>query len=469
MNQFHTAVHSIKDVGDHRSRKVLDIIKIHSVQEVREALQEASQQKVPIYATSTGCNWGMGSRQPVVDHCKVLDLKPMNQIRTLDLERGYAVIEPGVTQRQLSEALEGTPWILNVTASCADSSVLGNALDRGDGTIRSRVEDILGVEAVLANGEVITTGGLNRENRYDGRPAGPDLTQLLVQSNLGVVTAMAVSLIPRPETIHLFYGKFKKESAIRGLEKLVQLYRQGLPTKGLPRMRELYLVPKEGSYLLPAGANEEHYVMMLPLLGSEEAVKVAQNQLTEAFQHFDGVEQIRFLDALHTPEDDPLYPRTLMARGIPNCLPIRRGLRTHSCDLDHGSMGFLTFLPLVGLDQKNPARAIEYLQAAVDEHPTALAAEFNIVSTHTANMVVQISYERSSEEIDRAHAMRNSARKRFLQAGLYPYRSNIDHIDHEMTDRGNSDHLLLDAIKKLVDPNNLISPGRYLTPRGFGL
>jgi len=387
----------------------------------------------------------------------------MRTIRTLDVESGYAVVEPGVTQRELATALDGSRWMLNVTSSCADTSVIGNAVDRGDGTIRPRTQDILGVEAVLADGTVVTTGGLDAHGRYGGRPAGPDLTQAFIQSNLGIVTAMAVSLIPRPESIHLVRATFQRETVGKVLDELVAASRRGLPTAGMLRMRELFLIPADGDYLLPGGADPDTFAVMVPLLGTEAAVAESTRILTAMFDRLDGLTSARILDTATISPDDPLLPRAHMAQGIPDCGPIRTGLRSESCEVDDGDTGWLTFLPLVGLGDGNPARALELMQRTVDDHPTALAAEFNLVSPHWAHMVVQIAFERTEEATARAHALLDTARERFLQAGFAPYRSNIDHAADEIAARGATAELrILNMVKALLDTHNLIAPGRFL-------
>ncbi|MBC8673820.1 FAD-binding protein [Aeromonas hydrophila] len=59
----------------------------------------------------------------------------LNNIRDINLEQGYAVIEPGVSQGQLATKLAGEQWMINLTASSAHSSLLGNSLDRGWGYV----------------------------------------------------------------------------------------------------------------------------------------------------------------------------------------------------------------------------------------------------------------------------------------------------------------------------------------------
>src|SRR5690606_5641313 len=122
-----------------------------------------------------------------------------DRIRQLDLDRGIAVVEPGVTPADLVEAAAGTPWVVNLTASCAATSVLGNARDRGVGNLRQRTDDLLGLEVVTGSGEVIRCGSFWSKRDaafYYRHGVGPDLVPLFCQSNLGVVTAGIIELVP---------------------------------------------------------------------------------------------------------------------------------------------------------------------------------------------------------------------------------------------------------------------------------
>ncbi|MEC4156513.1 FAD-binding protein, partial [Escherichia coli] len=79
-------------------------------------------------------------------------------VRKIDTDQGWAIIEPGVTQGELSELLIGTQKMLNITASSAHSSFLGNALDRGVGLRHQRTEDLVGIEVLLPTGKIIRVG-----------------------------------------------------------------------------------------------------------------------------------------------------------------------------------------------------------------------------------------------------------------------------------------------------------------------
>ncbi|MGW2156327.1 FAD-binding oxidoreductase [Nonomuraea sp. NPDC001699] len=454
-----------RDVGAHRPRSLAGTETPHTLDEVRALVRRAMVSKSRLYPVSTGRNWGMGSALPVTEDNVVVDLSQMNRIRGLDLETGHAVIEPGVTQAQLAEALRDTPWMLNVTASCADTSVIGNALERGDGCFRSRVHDMAGLEVVLADGSVITTGGLDPTGVYHGRVAGPDLTAAFVQHNLGVVTAMAVALVPRPETIGLVHARIRRDQIGAAIGAMAGFLRRGNPADGLMRIRELALAPaRDNGWLLPAGVDTGKFTVLGPLLGTDAAVELAEEMLRKALIEVEGGETLRVLDAAAVGPDDPLYTRALTAQGIPTCQGVRNALGVTSCEqIDAGRMGFLVLLPLMPLHAARTERIMDALQSAVDTYGTGLMVEWNLVSPHMANAVIQIFFHGADPDAaHRAHQLRNEAGNLLRGNGCAIYRSDIDHAAADVWSETSTAGLgMLHRLKTALDPDGLISPGRY--------
>ncbi|MFC5829778.1 FAD-binding oxidoreductase [Nonomuraea insulae] len=453
-----------RDVGGHQPRTVAGIETPRTLDEVRALVRQAMAAKLRLYPISTGRNWGMGSAMPITDDNLVVDLGGMNRVRSLDLEAGFAVIEPGVTQRQLAAVLRDTPWMLNVTASCADTSVVGNALDRGDGCIRSRVHDLAGLEAVLADGSVVTTGGLDPAGRYHGRVAGPDLTPAFVQHNLGIVTAMAVSLVPRPQTIGLVHGRMPRDQVGVALGAVSGFLRGGNPADGLLRVRELSLAPSGGDWMLPAGVDPSLFTILGPLMGSDATVELAEELLRKALIEVEGAEALRVMDAAEVGPDDPLYSRALMAQGIPTCRGVHNALGVTSCaQIDEGAMGFLALLPLMPMHARKTDQLLAALQTAVDAHSTALMVEWNLVGKHLANGVIQIFFDRGTPDAaHRAHQLRNDGNCLLRGNGCAIYRSDIDHAAADVWSETSTAGLgMLHRLKTALDPDGLLSPGRY--------
>ena len=103
--------------------------------QVVKIVQIASRYKVPLYAISTGHNWGYGTSLPVTENCVIVDLSRMNRILQMDPELGLITLEPGVTQGQLFEYLSTAKlnFFVPTTGAGPTASIVGNALERGFG------------------------------------------------------------------------------------------------------------------------------------------------------------------------------------------------------------------------------------------------------------------------------------------------------------------------------------------------
>ncbi|MEU4575703.1 FAD-binding oxidoreductase [Nonomuraea sp. ATR24] len=453
-----------RDVGAHRPRVIAGVARPQSVTEVRAVVRRAAADGHRIYPISTGRNWGMGSGVPSTDDNVVVDLSGLDRIRSLDLDNGFAVVEPGVTQAQLAAELRDTPWLLNVTASCADTSVLGNALERGDGSVRSRIQDVAGIEAVMPDGSLVHTGGLDTWGRYRGRVAGPDLTGAFVQSNLGIVTAMAIALVPRPASFGLVHGRIPRDQVGRAVGALGTFLRRGNPAEGLLRVRDIALVPSRGGWTVPDGVDPELFTIVGPLLGSGETVQLAEELLRKALLEVEGAEGLRVLDATAVMPDDPLYPRALMAQGIPTCRGVHKALGVTSCDqIDTGKMGFLALLPQLPMESRSTDNILQVLRAAVECNGTAAMLEWNLISRNLANGVIQIFFDRDdADAVSRAHRLRQDAGGLLRGHGCAIYRSDIDNSAADLYAQSTPDTLgMLRRLKTAMDPYGLVSPGRY--------
>lgn len=177
-----------------------------TVAEVAACVRIAYERGIALQPSSGGKNWGYGSRVPYRDGAAVLDLGRLDRIVDFDERLAYVTVEPGVTFRQLARFLRGcrARVFASVTGGAADGSVIGNALERGDGAgpLGDRFEHACGLEVVLPDGTIAHTGFA----RFPGAAVaplaragvGPSLDGLFAQSGLGVVTRMTIWLSPYP-------------------------------------------------------------------------------------------------------------------------------------------------------------------------------------------------------------------------------------------------------------------------------
>lgn len=205
--QGHTAMRSTDNVTGW-GQGSLTCWKPKDVCEVVACVKKAARKKLALYPVSTGLNWGYGSASPPQPGAVLLDLSGMDNILNEQelIEGGsVAVIQPGVTQRKLHDFLaRHRPDLgFNVTGSSMDTSLLGNALDRGVGYLGPRREDVFGLEIVTGRGKLLHTGF--RRLGVDSPLAhthpyglGPMLDGLFFQGNYGIVTSACFKLLPRP-------------------------------------------------------------------------------------------------------------------------------------------------------------------------------------------------------------------------------------------------------------------------------
>ncbi len=178
-----------------------------SVEQVQEITRLANKYQVALWPCSTGKNWGYGAATPAQAGSVTLVLSRLNRVIKVDQELAFAVVEPGVTYRQLHQHLEmaGLPLWLDCTDGPADGSVMGNALDRGVGETNygDHFGNICGMEVVLPDGSLVETGGGPRGRHQSWNTykwgVGPYLEGLFTQSNFGIVTKIGIWLMPKPE------------------------------------------------------------------------------------------------------------------------------------------------------------------------------------------------------------------------------------------------------------------------------
>jgi glycolate oxidase len=174
----------------------LAVVRPATTAEVSAILALADDERVAVVARGSGTGLS-GACRPVADGI-VVSFDRMDRVVEIDVDNHVAVVQPGVTLEELDAALLPLGLIYPVFPGESSASLGGNVGTNAGGmrAIRYGVtrHRVLGLEAVLAGGEVLRTGG-----RYVKSSAGYDLTQLIVGSEgtLALVTEATLKLEPR--------------------------------------------------------------------------------------------------------------------------------------------------------------------------------------------------------------------------------------------------------------------------------
>ena len=194
--------------GEAEERVASAAVAPDSVEQVQAIVGIANALKIPLYPFSTGKNLTYGGSAPVLSGSVILELRRMNRILEVSEKNAYALVEPGVTYFDLYRYIRENK--LKLWIDCPDpgwGSLIGNSLEHGAGRTalpyRDHFEARCGMEVVLPTGELVRTGmgalpGAKtwQQFRYG---VGPMVDGLFAQSNLGVVTKMGFWLMPEPE------------------------------------------------------------------------------------------------------------------------------------------------------------------------------------------------------------------------------------------------------------------------------
>jgi 4-cresol dehydrogenase (hydroxylating) len=446
------ATSPLADLAENQPRRAVATVHATDADAVRAAVRAARDAGEALYPVSTGKNWGLGSRGPVVDGGVILDLGGMTRIRALDLDRGVAVIEPGVTQGLLADQLVDTPFLLNVTTSCRSTSVLGNALDRGQGALRLRSEELLGVEVVLGNAELVTTGVLSHAGVAG---AGPDATQLFCQSSFGVVTAAAIALVRRPERTAYAYASYAGAALPAVVDRLARLRQDHVID------RIFYFGEMQRA---PGRADLPDFTLLGPVLGRRRIVDEILVILHDQLSSVPGCLGMRSGDVDALAAGDPLYHRARAFLGIPSCEPLRKRFGTATCDLDatsrHGWSVLQTALPF---DGRAVDDALAILGAAVDAWGVPVQPHISSVTERSLNLMSMLWFERTPDGIARMRALRDELAARLVERGYPPSRQSVDGLRAAMARPPPSP--VWAQVKAAFDPANIIAPGRYVVAR----
>ena len=175
------------------------MLKPASTEEVSQILAICNETRAPV--VPQGGNTGLVGGQIPLGGEVLISLARMNRIRHVDTEGMSIIAEAGVILAQLKRAAEDAGRYFPLSLASEGSCTIGGNLSTNAGGVDvlrygNARELVLGLEVVLANGRVLD---LLRTLRKDN--TGYDLKQLFIgaEGTLGVITAAALKLFPLPK------------------------------------------------------------------------------------------------------------------------------------------------------------------------------------------------------------------------------------------------------------------------------
>ncbi|MEZ4221976.1 MAG: FAD-binding oxidoreductase [Polyangiaceae bacterium] len=478
------------------SARVSVILLPETTRQVVDVLRIASQHHVPVYPTSRGKNWGLGSRVPTVDGAALIDLGRMQRIDDFDDVLGLVRIEPGVSFAQLYEYLaeRRSNHFLNVTGSSPDASVLANALERGDGAgpYGYRFDHVADMEVVLPTSEVIHTGfsrfgetpleGLHRHG------VGPSLDGLFSQSNLGIVTRLTLHLSPVPQALGIV--RFRLEDAARlgpTLDALGQLRREGTVRANAALSNDYRVLSTWRQFPFEVGAPGElaptnELARLRRELGATwfgvQAIYSASEAQLQA--NLARVKELLAPCVNHLEVDERSgrarvgtelftepFPAFLFLQGIPHRASLssmywrKPNPAGSTIDPESDRCGVLWLCPSIPFTGKHVTIAAELAERVMADHGFEPFLVFITPTERIAFCMPLVIYDRDVPgEDERAMACHDALLTSFRRSGYLPHRLGIQSM-HALPAAVDDFDDVLARLRAILDPAGILAPGRY--------
>ena len=395
---------------------------------------------------------------------------------------------------------------MDATGSSADCSIIGNTLERGFGhtPMGDHCSHVCGFHVVLPTGEVLETG-FGRFERSKAAPlsrwgVGPAVDGLFSQSNLGIVTAMSVWLMPRPEHFEAFV--FQADKPVAPIVDALRPLRMSGTLRSVMHIGNDYKVlsgagqyPWESaggktplSLEVMANLRRERQIARWSgtggVYGTHNQVREAKRLLRAALagkvdrlEFFDD-QRIRLLRSVEKPyrwltkKNDlsravqMLPPLMDLLRGTPtdaflaSCYWRKKTPVPATIDPDADKCGLLWCSPVAPNIGSEVAQLTEAATEITLKHGFEPIMSVSLVNERMTITTIALTYDREvNGEDGRAQACYRALTEELLSRGYPPYRLNVGAMDVGANTGTYSE--MLRRIKTALDPNRILSPGRY--------
>lgn len=252
-----------------------------TAEEVQAVVRLCNEHKIPVVPRGRGTGTAGGS---VPEQGGVaLSLERMNQIISLDPDNRMAIIEPGVLNQELQDAIRPKGFFWPPDPSSAPYCSIGGNLATcaaGPHAVKYGVarDHVLGLKAVTGSGELIRTGCYTTKG-----VVGYDLTRLIVGSEgtLAVIVEATLKLTPLPRATGGLTAQFK--DTVSCAHAIAAIMAQAFVPSALEFLdnNALNLIRNRHPGMLP---EDMRALLMIEVDGSEAEIDEAADAIIAACQ-----------------------------------------------------------------------------------------------------------------------------------------------------------------------------------------
>lgn len=449
-------------------------------QQVIDLINLANQEKLVIHPLARGKNWGYGTAQGTSAGQLILDFSRFNQIEELNEDLAYVRVRPGISQQGLYEHLErnNSKLQLDITAAGKNASVVGNILERGFGhtDYSDRFANVLAMKVLLPNGEVIHTG----MNMFEGSIAqhvypygiGPVTHGLFSQSNLGIVLEMTIALQPKPDFFATLIITTNDANAAPDMVhciaelKMKGVITSGVHTASMARAVGEQSVKMAGQWVATASVSGPKSIAMARYKEIKKAIKKAVPKSRVMLMTDFRARVLRKINTFAKSESLSGLELVLdLKKGIPTDQPMKTLLEDKNARSTMKTEEFPAYFRWIcavsTFKKEDTQKMLDICKTVFEKYDYEQRYTMTNVSARAVVLIANIRYGKTDVDIEKAKRFYHELDQELISQGFCPYRSGSGMFDaaKEHVDQNNIQ--LLKQLKKTLDPNQILSPGKY--------
>ena len=204
-------VYECDGLTSYRQRPAVVVLP-RTTEQVAAVVKICDRHQVPFVARGAGT--GLSGGALPIENCVLIVTATMNRILDVDFENQRVVVQPGVINHWVTQAVSGSGFYYAPDPSSQSvCSVGGNVAENSGGVHCLKygvtTNHVLGLKIVLPTGEMVDLGGPVPEM------PGYDLTGIFVGSEgtLGIATEITLKILKAPEAIHVLLADFTSVEA----------------------------------------------------------------------------------------------------------------------------------------------------------------------------------------------------------------------------------------------------------------
>ena len=411
------------------------VVRPKTSEEVEAIVRIANTFKTPIIARGAGT--ALCGQAVPINGGILLDMTSMNAIKEIKIEDLYCIVEPGVIYGELNKHLEKRGFFFPPTPGSGDVCTIGGMIGANASGMRAikygaTRDYVLGMEVVFPHGKV-RFGGKTLKNS-----AGYQVDRLIVGSEgtLGIVTEVTLKIAPIPEKRAVALASF--DDVVKAGEGVAAIIAGGMLPSALEIMDQVCI--RAVNKAMGIGLPDTEALLLIEVDGKIEEVKTSIKKIASIIEKI--ATKIEFTD-----DEEKML---ILWKGRKGVLP---SLSRYGDDMVSVSLADDMCVPM-----SNVPKAIKAFQQIAEKYGIVIGT-YGHAGDGNLHTKVLINPNKEENWLDAEKAVDEIFRTVIELGGI----SSGEHgIGITKAPWLNGDVVTMELIKKALDPNNIMNPGKIM-------